>query len=387
MVDDASTDGTADLAADFARADPRFRLIRQPQNRGGYAARNRALAEATGELVTVHDADDWSHPEKIARQVRPPRAQRRRLDLLRLGAHDPGPGLPRRRRGSIPTSMGLNDSSALFRRELFARFGAWDTARIGADKELIWRFERLAGRPRGELPPPAACCRAARSPSAGYAPGSLTRSARDPCAHRSTTASGASTARPRALWQDGLDPRPRCRATAGAPPPPFFPAPPVAARRAAPRRPRTTSSSSATSTSSAAPRSRRSHMIAAARAAGLTAALLHYRRYDQDVTAPARRRGAPRGRATPACASSPPARPLRAGDGHRDLSADLRRASWTASPRSRTTGWWWWSTRSPSATARAPTSPTTRLRVRANLAELLGRRGRLGADLRAGAGG
>ena len=48
----------------------------------------------------------------------------------------------------FPDLIGLNDSSALFRRELFERFGGWDTARIAADKELIWRFERLAGRPR-----------------------------------------------------------------------------------------------------------------------------------------------------------------------------------------------------------------------------------------------
>src|SRR5690606_3252433 len=44
--------------------------------------------------------------------------------------------------------VGLNDSAALFRRELFDRFGVWDTARIAADKELIWRFEILAGRRR-----------------------------------------------------------------------------------------------------------------------------------------------------------------------------------------------------------------------------------------------
>ena len=41
VVDDASTDAGPDLVADFARQDPRFRLIRQAENQGAYAARNR----------------------------------------------------------------------------------------------------------------------------------------------------------------------------------------------------------------------------------------------------------------------------------------------------------------------------------------------------------
>lgn len=152
VVDDASTDHTADVAADLAREDPRIRLIRQEKNQGGYMARTRAMAEATGDFITVHDADDWSHPEKIARQLsalRQTRAPstfsswvRATPDLAFLG--------PAR---VFPDLLGLNDSSALFRRELFDRFGGWDAARIAADKELIWRFEHLAAaraRPSGD---------------------------------------------------------------------------------------------------------------------------------------------------------------------------------------------------------------------------------------------
>ena len=49
-------------------------------NGGAYVARNRGLAEAHGEFVTLHDADDWSHPDKIAAQadflIRPSRSDR-----------------------------------------------------------------------------------------------------------------------------------------------------------------------------------------------------------------------------------------------------------------------------------------------------------------------
>jgi glycosyltransferase involved in cell wall biosynthesis len=69
IVDDGSTDRTADVAAEYCASDPRARLIRQ-QNRGVAAARNRAIDEARGDYVAPLDADDLWHPEKIERQLR-----------------------------------------------------------------------------------------------------------------------------------------------------------------------------------------------------------------------------------------------------------------------------------------------------------------------------
>lgn len=77
VVDDGSTDGTAALVAAAAARDARVRLVTGP-NRGVAAARNRAIAEAKGDLVAPVDADDLWHPEKLALQVaalaRAPRA-------------------------------------------------------------------------------------------------------------------------------------------------------------------------------------------------------------------------------------------------------------------------------------------------------------------------
>lgn len=69
VVDDASTDGTAAIAAAAAAADPRVRLLRAPQNAGPSAARNRALDHAQGRYVAVLDADDRFAPVRLQSMV------------------------------------------------------------------------------------------------------------------------------------------------------------------------------------------------------------------------------------------------------------------------------------------------------------------------------
>ena len=65
VVDDGSADHTPDVAAAFAAADPRFRLIRQ-DNAGVSTARNVGLRAARGAWVGFLDADDFYFPEALA---------------------------------------------------------------------------------------------------------------------------------------------------------------------------------------------------------------------------------------------------------------------------------------------------------------------------------
>lgn len=65
VIDDASTDSTAGLAAAMAAHDPRIRLLRQAVNGGPSAARNRGLAEARGRWIALLDADDAYEPGRL----------------------------------------------------------------------------------------------------------------------------------------------------------------------------------------------------------------------------------------------------------------------------------------------------------------------------------
>ncbi len=145
VVDDASTDRSADVAESVAARDPRVRVVRTSVNRGPYAARNRGLAEAEGDFVTTHDADDWSHPERIARQMAilssHPDVIGVLSDWVRMTADlrvSPGWRLS-------PDPFALNCSSFLFRSQITDEIGGWDNVRFGADSEFISRCSARYG--------------------------------------------------------------------------------------------------------------------------------------------------------------------------------------------------------------------------------------------------
>ncbi|MDN3522082.1 glycosyltransferase family 2 protein [Halomonas ramblicola] len=145
-VDDCSTDDTWAVLQAFAERDPRVVPIRHEVNTGAYGARLTALTHATGDFITVHDADDWSHPQKVETQVQALLTDdslvacmsswcrvSRNLYVNRVGAI-PGPNLQRQ-----------NESSLMFRRSLVESLGAWDRVRAAADTEFIWRIQAAHG--------------------------------------------------------------------------------------------------------------------------------------------------------------------------------------------------------------------------------------------------
>lgn len=101
VVDDGSTDGTTEAIAAFGDS---VRLIRRP-HAGPYAARNRALDHARGDLIAFMDSDDFWLPHKLAAQV--PLMERSEVGLVfgdTIHVSEPRKGTPRTGRTSFRTS-------------------------------------------------------------------------------------------------------------------------------------------------------------------------------------------------------------------------------------------------------------------------------------------
>lgn len=145
-VDDCSPDRTAEVIKEYAAKDSRVKFLQTPENSGPYIARNIALQQATGEFVTVNDADDWSHAEKIERQVthliNNPSVIANTSEHARLTED-----LTFYRRGTPGKYIFPNMSSIMFRREpVLEKLGYWDSVRFAADGEFKRRLLQAFGK-------------------------------------------------------------------------------------------------------------------------------------------------------------------------------------------------------------------------------------------------
>lgn len=69
VIDDASTDASAEIARAYAAKDDRIVLMHNELNSGAARTRNRALDAARGKFITFMDADDLCSPERFAKQL------------------------------------------------------------------------------------------------------------------------------------------------------------------------------------------------------------------------------------------------------------------------------------------------------------------------------
>lgn len=149
IVDDASTDGTRAVAEQFVSQDSRFKLLCLPRNQGAYAARNNGLKHATGAYITVHDGDDWSHPDKLACQIAAfeenPEWVANTSDMVRCTTDM---RFGRWRLPNTPAGGWIyrNTSSLMFKREVFEALGFWDRVRCTGDTEYLHRIIAAFGK-------------------------------------------------------------------------------------------------------------------------------------------------------------------------------------------------------------------------------------------------
>lgn len=69
IVDDCSTDGSYEVALEYASSDKRIKVIRNEKNCGAAVSRNKAIEISNGEFIAFLDSDDLWVPEKLEKQL------------------------------------------------------------------------------------------------------------------------------------------------------------------------------------------------------------------------------------------------------------------------------------------------------------------------------
>ncbi len=143
IIDDLSTDNTWEIIKALASKDQRIKPFRNSHNVGTYVSKNIALSHINGEFITCHDSDDWSHPQRIEKQLTQMILDNAKASIiLKIRVFETM---------EITRFKRINDScidgithyslpSLMFESTFFKqKIGAWDSVRFSADKEV---FER-----------------------------------------------------------------------------------------------------------------------------------------------------------------------------------------------------------------------------------------------------
>ena len=146
VVDDGSRDGSAGVARAAAGRDPRVRLLAMGENLGISRSLNAGLREARAPVVAVQDADDWSAPERLERQLATLEDPAVAVVGSRMHEVDPD-GRPLAPRTAFapgdvrPVLMRFNpipNTSAAFRRDVALELGGYDPRYRYAMEYDLW---------------------------------------------------------------------------------------------------------------------------------------------------------------------------------------------------------------------------------------------------------
>lgn len=159
IVDDGSTDNTAEIVHEFINQDKRIQFYQQ-QNAGPSAARNFALKQAKGEYIQFLDADDCIEKGKFeiqlsvfqnnpeadivygsVRYFKKNPADKSEWHFTHWGADKEWmPGISGKGEKILPAALKgsfAHISTLLFKRAIVDKAGTWDTAKRAAEDYLF----------------------------------------------------------------------------------------------------------------------------------------------------------------------------------------------------------------------------------------------------------
>lgn len=136
VVDDASTDDTVAILKKYST----IKVIKLKENGGTYHARNIGIKQSTSEFITFQDSDDWSHPERVARQLLQLNKNSNTVaNFSNFFRVDDKTGLPICRQNYPLLRLNLS-SMMIYRKTIEALGGFDDRRRIESDKRLLHKI-------------------------------------------------------------------------------------------------------------------------------------------------------------------------------------------------------------------------------------------------------
>lgn len=148
ISDDCSTDNSTELVRSWIDRQPvnpgrQWTLLEGEQNSGAYAVRNRGMAAANGEFLTVNDADDWAHCQKIELQVEAILKSDRVASVSSMVRTLPNLTFWCWRLEE--RWVFRNVSSLMISADVLQKIGYWDEIKAGADTEYYYRLLTVFG--------------------------------------------------------------------------------------------------------------------------------------------------------------------------------------------------------------------------------------------------
>ncbi len=142
IIDDASTDNTRDVVAQWMQRDTRIRLLSLERNAGPGGARNIGIRVASGKFITFQDADDASFIRRLEVQLYGLVSGRnKRLSTCRYCRVDKSMN-PVAFNGAI---FRKSITSMMFPRALVSSVGYFGDERLGEDSDYFRRLQRCVG--------------------------------------------------------------------------------------------------------------------------------------------------------------------------------------------------------------------------------------------------
>lgn len=176
IVNDGSTDRTADILADWQKRDERIRVLSNNGNKGRSISRNRAITASRAPLIAVLDADDYSLPQRLELQYA---FMRENPEIQLVGAdmtiHESGERLSHPRendaiRAQLFFDSSLFHSTVMMRKEILNETKSWYDAELPLAQDYgLWAA--LMVHPKAlfaNLPDPLTVYRVPENPRPGY---------------------------------------------------------------------------------------------------------------------------------------------------------------------------------------------------------------------------